>query len=124
MSEVDLKKIPNLDTPKLSINFLCLVLFPYNLSNHFILTLCPTLVSVEDCNPGNIGLSCEMRQMKINRMFGFRCSCSECLIGDKNDSMRKQYHDLLFDFDRAKLEVPEALTNFVKMFNFQMKYMI
>ena len=25
--------------------------------------------------------------------------------------------------DRAKLKVPEALTNFVKMFNFQMKYM-
>jgi len=81
------------------------------------------VAGMEDCNPGNVGLSCEMRQMKIDRMFGFKCSCSECLIGDKNDSIRKQYHDLLFEFDRAKLEVPEALTNFVKMFNFQMKYM-
>jgi len=82
------------------------------------------VAGMEDCNPGNVGLTYEMRQLKIDRMFGFKCSCSECLIGCEHDSLRKQYHDLLFEFDGAKLEVPQALTSFVNMFNFQMKYMV
>jgi len=85
---------------------------------------CNYMVGKEVSNPENIGLTYEERQLKISRLFWFKCSCEECLNGKKNDALRKEYQKLSLDFDKSKSDgyQDQEMTSLTGCFNFAMKY--